>query len=92
MRPNFRATRGVDDQGRIPDIRRLHQGPTRATGGHSYPGDRAFFAQDRVTVQVHYFDLTEPPNDTVVRTGVPLLAIWVPRRMEADWVSQDQSS
>jgi hypothetical protein len=92
MRPSFTASRGLDDQGRIPSIRRLQQGPTRTPGGYSYPGDRAFVAPDRVTIQVHFFDLTEPPNDTIVRRAVPLLAVWVPRRMEADWVSQDQDT
>jgi hypothetical protein len=93
MRPGFTAERGVDDQGRIPSIRRLQQGPTRADGGYSYPGDRAFVDQGAVTVQAHVFDLTEGegPNKVVVRRGVPLLAVWVPRRMEADWVSQDQA-
>jgi len=89
MRPSFTATRGIDADGRIPSIRRLHQGPTRQGGGYSYPGDRAFHDPQRVSVQIHVLNLEESPN-AIVRRAVPVLAIWVPRRMEADWITQHQ--
>lgn len=92
MRPGFIGRRGIDEQGRIPSVRRVHQGPTRADGGgYSYPGDLAFKDGDRVTVQAHFFDLTEGEMGNVVRTAVPILTVWVPRRLEADWLTQEQS-
>jgi len=90
MRPNYRSRRSVDDQGRIPSIRRIQQGPTRAAGGYSYPGDFAFKDAARVCAQVHFFDLTDGDNGPVVREQVPILTVWVPRRLEADWLTQDQ--
>lgn len=90
MRPGYVGHRGVDRQGRIPSVRRVHQGPTRAPGGYSYPGDLTFKDPDRVTVQVHFFDLTEGTDPTAVRKAVPILTIWVPKRLEADWVTQEQ--
>jgi hypothetical protein len=90
MRPGYVGHRGVDQQGRIPSVRRVHQGPTRAPGGYSYPGDLHFRDPDRITVQAHFFDLTEGADPTPVRKAVPILTIWVPKRLEADWVTQDQ--
>jgi len=90
MRPNFKSRRGVDDQGRIASIRRIQQGPTRSDGGYSYPGDFAFKDPDRVCAQVHFFDLTDGDNGPVVREAVPILTVWVPKRLEADWIAQDQ--
>lgn len=90
MRPGYKGHRGVDEQGRIPSIRRVHQGPTRAEGGYSYPGDFAFKDPDRVCVQAHFFDLTEGDNGDVVRKAVPILTVWVPKRLEADWLTQEQ--
>jgi len=90
MRPNFKSRRGVDYQGRIGSIRRIQQGPTRAGGGYSYPGDFAFKDPDRVCAQVHFFDLTDGDNGPIVREAVPILTVWVPKRLEADWIVQDQ--
>lgn len=92
MRPGFKSRRSVDPQGRIASIRRIHQGPTRADGGYSYPGDFAFKDADRVCVQVHFFDLTDGDGGPVVREAAPILTVWVPKRLEADWLTQEQSS
>jgi hypothetical protein len=90
MRSKYKSRRSVDDQGRIASIRRVQQGPTRADGGYSYPGDFAFKDPDRVCAQVHFFDLTDGDNGPVVREAVPILTVWVPKRLEADWIAQDQ--
>ena len=90
MRPGYIGHRGVDKQGRISSVRRVHQGPTKAPGGYSYPGDLTFHDPNRVTVQAHFFDLTEGKDPTPIRKAVPILAIWVPKRLEADWITQEQ--
>jgi len=87
MRPAFLGARGLED-GRLGSIRRLHQGPTRSGNGYSYPGDHEFRDPTRVTVQMHTINLTE--NDVVVGEAVPILAVWVPERMQIDWIVQDQ--
>ena len=90
MRPGYIGHRGVDKQGQIASVRRVHQGPTRADGGYSYPGDLHFRDPDRVTVQAHFFDLTEAGDANVVRKAVPILTVWVPKRLEVDWLTQVQ--
>lgn len=90
MRPGYIGHRGVDKQGQIASVRRVHQGPTRADGGYSYPGDLHFRDPDRVTVQAHFFDLTEAGDTNVVRKAVPILTVWVPKRLEVDWLTQVQ--
>jgi hypothetical protein len=95
MRPDYESSRGLDDQGKISSIRRLHQGPTRSGGGYSYPGDHEFRDANRVTVQLHVINLTEKdqaPNDVVVLRSVPVLAVWIPNRMSLHWIVQDQAS
>jgi hypothetical protein len=93
MRPNYRSKRGLDKMGLISSIRHLQQGPTKSSDGYSYPGDWAFIDPESVVVQVHVFDLTKGKGEreVLVRQAVPLLAVWVPKRMQADWLAQDQS-
>ena len=38
---------------------------------------------------MHVVDLTK--DDVVVSETVPVLAVWVPRHMDLDWIVQDQS-
>lgn len=86
MSPGFPRQRATDGDGKINE---LFQGPTRLVGGgYSYPGDAAFHDDDRVTVQVHALDLRQG-GDFVARQ-VPVIAIWLPRRMAIDWVAQHQ--
>jgi hypothetical protein len=92
MRPKYPSDRSIDGQGQLTGIRRIQQGPTRAGGGgYSYPGDWAFKDDDRICVQLHSFDLTDGRRGPVVRESVPILTVWVPRRLEADWLTQDQT-
>jgi len=92
MRPAYKGRRGVDEQGRIGSIRRVLQGRSGPADAATYPGDHAFRDPDRVTAQVHYFDLTEgDDSNPPVREQVPILTVWVPKRLEADWVTQEQT-
>jgi hypothetical protein len=84
--PEFARSRAIDANGKINE---LFQGATRlASGGYSYPGDSAFRDDDTVTVQFHTLQLRR--NDAVVFESVPVIAIWIPQRMELAWVSQHQ--
>jgi hypothetical protein len=90
MRPNYRSRRGVGEDGKIVSIGAIQQGPTRADGGYSYPGDREFKDRDRVNVHVNFFDITEGDDGVVGRASVPILTVWVPKRLEAEWLTQEQ--
>ena len=85
MRPRFASTRGVNDAGRIT-IGGLMQGRTDAAGADAYPGDRFFMDNGRVTLQIHMTDLTQAGQ--VVRTRVPIIALWIPARLGVDWLAQ----
>lgn len=86
MSPDFARSRAIDANGKINE---LFQGATRlATGGYSYPGDAAFRDDDMVTVQLHRLNIRR--NDEIVAEDVPVIAIWIPRWLELDWVSQHQ--
>lgn len=90
MRPKYAGSREVDASGRIGSIRRVFQGPTRvrskSRGVYSYPGDMRFCDTDRVTVQIHRYALKRA--ETVMARNIPIIAVWVPRRMSLDWVVQ----
>lgn len=85
--PEFPRFRTIDANGKINE---LFQGATRlVSGGYSYPGDSAFRDDDTVTVQLHTLQLRR--GDTVVLENVPVIAIWLPRRLAVDWVAQHQN-
>lgn len=92
MRPAFSGIRDIDGLGRISSIRRLFQGPTRtgaaASRQYSYPGDMAFRDAERVSVQIHRYDLRR--EGRIVANQMPVIAVWVPARMRLDWLVQQQ--
>ena len=89
MSPKFRRRRAVDDNGRI---RNLFQGAAPVhppeLRGSIYPGDLAIHEPEDVTVQVHFIELLQ--NDEIVAENVPVVALWIPRRMELTWLAQVQ--
>ena len=79
-----RRHRSIDARGQIVN---LFQGaapvlPSRLRGS-VYPGDHRIHAADRLTVQIHDLDLTDPERN-LLRGHVPAIAVWVPRRMRVD--------
>ena len=90
MRPRYRPRRRVNNDGRVLE---LQQGPTRSNGDdgqrYSYPGDLKFQAEDQVTVQIHCVELIDD-DDNVVARDVPVLAVWVPKRMGQNLLVQEQ--
>ena len=91
MSPNHQRHRSVNDNGKISN---LFQGEDpvdplshRGTG---YPGDRNIRKSEEVTIQVHFIDLMQ--DDTRVAESVPVIAVWIPRRLALPWVIQDQQT
>lgn len=92
MSPSRRRERSVREDG---EIRELFQGESpveRERRGEIYPGDRAIHDRDRVTIQIHTLDLTKSHGGQkeIVMENVPVIAVWVPRRLARSWVVQDQ--
>ena len=42
-----------------------------------------------MTVQIHTLDLMQE-NDVINKENVPVVAVWVPARLERAWLIQDQ--
>lgn len=89
MSPNFRRRRAIDDNGRI---RNLFQGAAPVNPpdlrGSIYPGDLAIHEPEDVTVQIHFVELSQ--NREIVAENVPVIALWIPRRMKLSWLAQEQ--
>lgn len=89
MRPNYISSRTVKDNGRISE---LFQGAAPVypewLQGSIYKGDRNFHEQKDVTVQIHFINLAKGKN--IVEEKVPVIAVWIPKRMELHWIAQEQ--
>ena len=83
MSPGHKRERSVTDNG---EIAQLFQG---ANPRSNYPGDRGIHESEDVTIQVHFIDLTQ--NGNIVAREVSFIAIWIPQRMGAPWLIQEQS-
>jgi hypothetical protein len=92
MSPTETRRRGLSEEGRIPN---LFQGAypvePRSQRGSIYPGDRDIHAPNRVGIQIHMLTLTDS-NDATVATSVPIVAVWVPSRLAAPWIVQDEET
>jgi hypothetical protein len=76
------------------DIDNIFQGGYPVPGREIYPGDNNIIAQHRLTIQIHHLDevrryASENRRYEIIATDVPVIAVWVPREMSADWLSQD---
>jgi hypothetical protein len=92
MSPTETRRRGLSEEGRIPN---LFQGAypvePRSQRGSIYPGDRDIHAPNRVSIQIHMLTLTDS-NDATVAIAVPIVAVWVPSRLAAPWIVQDEET
>lgn len=80
MRPDYAGSeRTIDAEGFVPTVQQGRTGDGRS----AYPGDAFFKADDRISVQLHRYDLYEGKDRNVppVATMAPLLAIHVPRNL-----------
>jgi hypothetical protein len=89
MRPGFHGTRSLNRDGKMDFFQ---QGRTETVGGRTYPGDQFFRDPNRVSLQIHYFDIQKSRNGPIVANNVPLIALWLPRRYRLDWLTQEQPS
>jgi hypothetical protein len=85
MRPKASGRRDIDDDGTIENFL---QGRTDRPGG--YPGDTSFQQPDKLTVQLHSYDLRLRQNKKVVATAAPLMVVHVPPALARDWLIQIQ--
>ena len=90
--PSRRRERSVREDGEISELFQGESPVERERRGEIYPGDRAIHDGDRVTVQIHTLDLTKSQggNKEIIMENVPVIAVWVPRRLARAWVVQDQ--
>lgn len=92
MRPSVSeiAYRRVNES---DEIANLFQGAFPDNRGEIYKGDRAVRAEQGLTIQIHRLDEIRTYSDsraTVIARDVPVVAVWVPREMTANWISQNQ--
>ncbi len=91
MSPGTRRRRSVDENGAVVN---LYQGANpqwpRERRGEIYPGDRDMREDGQVNIQIHTLDLRREQTGPIIAENIPVLVVWVPARMEAAWVNQDQ--
>lgn len=89
MSAEYSRRRRVDEDGRIPV---LFQGAFPVNPpelrGSIYRGDMEIHASEDVTIQLHFIDITRQKE--VIAEHVPVVAVWIPRRMELKWLIQEQ--
>jgi Z1 domain len=84
MRPEANGRRDINADGTAENFL---QGRTDRPGG--YPGDTFFQKPDRLSVQLHSYDLRI--GKKVVATAAPLIVIYVPASLARDWLIQIQA-
>lgn len=84
MRPDASGRRDIKADGTIENFL---QGRTDRPGG--YPGDTFFQKADRLSVQLHSYDLRI--GKKVVASAAPLIVFYVPTDLARDWLIQVQA-
>ena len=70
-----------------PKIRNLFQGRSEAT---NYPGARKIRSQNRVSFQIHRYDLESSDKSRVLVKDLPILATYIPQNLsERVWIERD---
>jgi hypothetical protein len=67
----------------------LFQGRSSSNDQNRYPGDRKIRVFDKLTIQIHKLKLDLKEEKRTI-SNVPVVAIWVPKKMARGWVSQNQ--
>ncbi|TPK91491.1 Z1 domain-containing protein [Mesorhizobium sp. B2-4-17] len=86
MRPTAGGRRDIHDDGTIDNFL---QGRTDRVGG--YPGDTSFQQPNRVTVQLHAYDLRFASSGKPAAEAAPLIVFHIPPALAKDWLVQVQS-
>lgn len=93
MRPTETTKRSLKDNGKLSS--NLFQGANPSKGpqqGEVYPGDRDVKIPDQVAIQIHYLNLTYSNEEALIAENVPVISIWIPKRMEVDWLVQEDAA
>lgn len=88
MKSGRSRNRGLDDQNKIKNLFQGQNPEKVPLAAAAYPGDERIRTDDKLTVQLHRLDLTDPRTGAVAFSDVPAVAVWVPGRMSAPWISQ----
>ncbi len=89
MSPDETRRRGLNAEGKISNLFQGAYPVERSRRGSVYPGDRELHHPNRVTIQVHMLTLTDQQNN-IQGENVPVIAVWVPSRLAAGWIVQDE--
>jgi hypothetical protein len=87
MRPRAGGQRRISSDGSIDNF--LQGRTATARGGVTYPGDTFFKSADKLTLQIHAYDLAIGGKSAA--KAAPLLAIHVPSALAKAWLVQVQS-
>lgn len=80
--------RGVNEKNEVKNLFQGQNPKGVPKAAAIYPGDREIHAENDVTIQIHRLRLVD--ENEIIEDDVPAVAIWVPRRMGYDWISQPQ--
>ncbi len=67
----------------------LFQGRSTSSDPNRSPGDKKIRVDDKLTIQIHKLKLNLEEEKRII-SNVPVVAIWVPKKMARGWVSQNQ--
>ena len=84
MSPGYDRKRSIENG----KVKQLFQGAYPDKSGEIYPGDKDIRDNDSITIQIHILDLQQ--NGEVTKKGVPVIAVWIPKRHTSNWIIQDQ--
>jgi hypothetical protein len=88
MRPKATGERKLTNETTFA-IDNFQQGATRTSESrYSYPGDGYFKSDDKVSLQVHTFDLTY--DNQIVARSAPLITVRIPGPLAKAWLVQVQ--
>lgn len=91
MSGGAKRMRSTNEDGEIPT---LFQGANYADAGHKdeiYPGDAEIRTPRLLTIQLHNLEVREPARGKVIAEEVPTIAVWVPEKMDKDWLVQSRT-
>jgi hypothetical protein len=81
MKEHSAGRRAIGDDGKL---KALFQGANPRT---NYPGAEKLREDDRVTIQLHRYDIHQ--DQKTVCEDVPIIAVYVPRRLRSDFIAQE---
>lgn len=80
MSPNMQRKRTINANGEILNLFQGEFPVELENRGKIYPGDRNINDKECITVQIHNIDLFES-DEELVEKNVPILAVWIPKRI-----------